>query len=115
MMAHVSSLACAHCELSSGLEAKCLGDEDDGDAGGWFVVDDYGLGEQASRVADALHACVFPRQAVLAYAAEECLSDFLDRQRGSLPSEALVRSRRDAIRSLGQGLSEFFAGADVEF
>ena len=44
-----------------------------------------------------------------------CLLAFLDRQRRSLPSAALVRSLRDAIRDLRQGLSEFLAGADLEF
>ena len=49
-----------------GLEAECLGDEDDGDAGGGFVVDDECLCEHRSGEAGVLHAGELAREAVLA-------------------------------------------------
>ena len=49
-----------------GLEAECLGDEDDGDAGGGFVVDDECLREHCSGEAGVLHAGELAREAVLA-------------------------------------------------
>jgi hypothetical protein len=45
-------------------EAECLGDEDDGDAAGGFVVDDQCLREHRSGEASRLHACELTRQAV---------------------------------------------------
>src|SRR5579859_416856 len=51
-------------------EAERLGDQDDGDPARAIMVDDQRLGEHASRKAGALHARVFPGQAVLAEAAQ---------------------------------------------
>jgi hypothetical protein len=52
--------------LDEGLEAECLGDEDDGDAGGGFVVDDQCLCEHCSGEAGVLHAGELAGEAVLA-------------------------------------------------
>src|SRR5579859_6852851 len=51
-------------------EAERLGDQDDGDPARAIMVDDQRLGEHASGKAGALHARVFPGQAVLAQAAQ---------------------------------------------
>ena len=49
-------------------KAKRLGNEDDADSAGGLVANEQNLGEQAARVALALHAKVFTRQVVLAHA-----------------------------------------------